>query len=305
MIITITLNPCIDRSMEIESFQYGGLNRVTHTRQDISGKGINVAKAVKQLGMNVKCFGFNYQENRTLLEEELHTAAIPFDLVNVPGRIRTNVKVFEKKSGVMTEFNENGGCVEEKAVADFLRSIEGVEADLFVLSGSVPPGAGCDIYKRIIQSIPGKKVILDADGEYLRLGVEANPTVIKPNLFELENTYGVKLKNRDEIVGLCRKIIADGVEVICVSMGKDGAVLVDEKAAYYAPALSIDVKGVQGAGDSLVAGMCKAMHEKLSTADILRYAAAAAGASLIREGTLMCTAEGFQTMLRCVDIQEI
>jgi 1-phosphofructokinase len=129
---------------------------------------------------------------------------------------------------------------------------------------------------------------LDAEGDLLRHGLKADPDLIKPNLFELEKTFGLKLDSREKILRQCRTLVTDDDHYVCVSMGKDGALLVGKKSAYRAPALEVSVKSLQGAGDSMVAGMCKGLLEKLPPPEILRCAMAAAAATIELEGTRFC-----------------
>ncbi|HBF40160.1 MAG TPA: 1-phosphofructokinase, partial [Firmicutes bacterium] len=110
---------------------------------------------------------------------------------------------------------------------------------------------------------------------------------------------------KQDIVRISRSLIEQGVSIVCVTMGKDGAVMVSSDQAWFAPGSDIQVRGVQGAGDSLVAGICMAMEQQLEIPEMLRYGVAAANASLIREGTLLCTADDFQKMLHQVMIENI
>ena len=134
----------------------------------------------------------------------------------------------------------------------------------------------------------------------LPLSAETLPYAIKPNLFELESAFDVKLQSPKEVVEFCRGKI--GCDIVCVSMGAEGAVLVTPKQAYFCPAFNIDARGVQGAGDSMVAGLIYAIVENLHPQDMLRYAMAAAAASVIRDGTEMCCREDFDVFLeKCPD----
>ena len=151
----------------------------------------------------------------------------------------------------------------------------------------------------------GVRTILDAEGELLLRGMEARPYLIKPNLYEFETAFGLKTKDMKDILAICRKIIADGVKVVCLSMGGDGALIADEKEAYLCRPTPIEVKSTQGAGDSLVAGMCIAMEKGLPISEMLRYGVSTAQGSLIREGTQLCTKEGFEHFEQIVTVEKI
>lgn len=309
MITTLTLNPCIDKTITVDGFKYGELNRVVGTRADISGKGINVSIAVHQLGEGTKCLGFNYKNDSSILRKGLEDIGIQYDLVDVEGTLRTNIKVFDQPVRIMTELNESGHYVNEEAIETLKKLVvhQAETSDIMVFNGSVPQGVPKNIYRTLIESVKekGVKTVLDAEGELLLEGIKAEPYFIKPNLFEFENAFNIKIKDKIDVVKLSRKIISTGVKIVCVSLGSSGAIIVSEDEAYFAPANKLDVKGLQGAGDSLVAGICIAIKQKLGIEEMLRYGVAAANASLIREGTLLCTKEEFERMLPSVNIEKI
>ncbi len=309
MITTLTLNPCIDRTITIQGFQYGGLNRVIHTRSDFSGKGINVSIAVHQLGEETECLGFNYADDSAFVNESLARLGIRHRFIDIAGSLRTNIKVFDEQNSIMTEFNENGHYVEAEALDQLDRLVRerARAAGIIVFNGSVPEGVPKNIYRSLIAAVQGNgvKTVLDADGQLLLEGLEARPYFVKPNLYEFESAFRIKVQSKRDIVRISREIIATGVRLVCVSLGQEGAVLVSGDEAWFAPAMAIKVKGVQGAGDSLVAGICLAIQRELDLDQMLRYGVAAASASLIREGTLLCTAADFQAMLPQVTIEKI
>ncbi len=309
MITTLTLNPCIDRTITINGFKYGGLNRVIHTRSDLSGKGINVSIAVHQLGGQTEALGFNYINNRDFVETNLEQSGIKYRFIDIDGTLRTNVKVFDEQNRVMTEFNENGYPVIPETLPELHKLVYDrvKDSSIMVFNGSVPAGVPKDIYRSLIETVKksGVKTVLDADGELFLEGLKAGPYFIKPNLYEFESAFKVKVQNKQDIVEISRKLIKQGVGIVCVTMGKDGAVVVSHDQAWFAPGSNIEVRGVQGAGDSLVAGICMAVEQRLEVSEMLRYGVAAANASLIREGTLLCTAADFRRMLPLVAIEKI
>lgn len=309
MITTLTLNPCIDKTITVNEFKYGELNRVAGTRTDVSGKGINVSIAVHQLGQKTKCLGFNFTYGSDVMKDSLKKSGIDYEFIDVEGTLRTNIKIFDLKNRVMTELNEHGHFVSEEAVETLKKLVikEAKVSDIMVFNGSVPEGVPKDIYKMLIEAIKdyNVKTILDAEGELLLEGIKARPYFIKPNLFEFETAFKVKATNKKEIVKVAKEIIENGVKIVCVTLGKEGAVIVSEDEAWFAPGCDIKVKGIQGAGDSLVAGVCIGIINKLDVQEMLRYGVAAANASLIREGTLMCTEKDFNAMLPQVTIERI
>lgn len=307
MVITITLNPCIDKSLVIDTFTYGGLNKVLEKRTDAAGKGINVSIVLNELGVETLSLGFNFSANGELITNRLDACAVPYDFVSVDGEVRTNIKLFENKTKTMTEINERGGFVGEAYVSALIEKISrtaGNASNIYVMSGSAPAGIGVDIYRKLTELLRGHRVIVDADGALLSEAVKAKPYAIKPNLFELQNAFGLKTNSHSDIIATARKIIDGGVEIVLVSMGADGAMLVSRDEAFFAPAPDVDVKGQQGAGDSMVAGMCYALEKNLPTADILKCGVACAAGSVSREGTLLCDRALFEEMYRRVDCYE-
>lgn len=306
MTLTVTLNPCLDQTMTLAKFTHGGMNRVKNTRRDAAGKGINVSAALKGLGADSICTGINYVENGKLIEDYLNGLGIRHDFVYADGAVRTNIKLFEEDMQIMTEVNQPGAYVPPETVDELLLKIKNKKAaqtDLLVLSGSRPQGVNADIYHRILEQTEAR-VILDTEGEALlkALSGKHKPFLIKPNLFELETAFDVKLSSRADIASFGQKLTESGPEWVCVSMGGDGAMLIGREHAYYAPALNIPVRGVQGAGDAMVAGLVWGLSHKTEGAEWLRCAVAAASASVVREGTQLCTREGFDEMLTQVTV---
>lgn len=309
MITTLTLNPCIDRTITIEKFLYGGTNKVTNVRNDIGGKGINVSIVLKNLGMETTCLGFRYNQSADKVEKSLQNQNIFSDLVGVDGDQRINIKIFDESQKVMSEFNESGHPVTEEAVERLLQKVDEYldKTTIMILAGSVPKGVPDNIYRTIIEKAneKGIKIILDAANQLFLEGLKGKPYLIKPNIDEFSAALNREIRTREEIIRAAREIIDEGVTYVCVSMGKEGAVLVGKEEAYFAPALDLEVKGIQGAGDSLVAGLAIAMEEGKDVESMLRYAVAAAGGSLIREGTQLCQKEDFERMIAQVQIERL
>ena len=309
MVTTLTLNPCVDRTITINGFRYGGTNKITNVRSDISGKGINVSIALHQLGRETLCVGFNYSGDDTLTRD-LSRMGIAYDLVDVPGKLRINIKAFDADKHVMTEFNEGGGPVSAEDVESLMNRMDAYieRSDIMVINGSAPPGVPSDLYKRMIEKTNayGKKAILDAYGPLLTEGNKAAPFLIKPNRDELEASFGCKIHSLDDSIAIARKIIVEnGVKYVCISMGKEGALLVSGDRAWFSEGADVPVRGVQGAGDSLVSGICMAILDGVSEPEILHYGVAVAHGSLIHDGTQMCMPEDFKQMMELISVREI
>jgi len=304
-VLTMTLNPCIDRTIYFDKFQVGGTNIVKRIIEEAAGKGINVAVGLQHLQIPVKAMGFAYKEDLTKLYGKLEAENIPYRFVEVEGRLRVNQKLFDESKAEMTECNEKGCAVDRKDIEVLLAMLqeELQETSVLVLSGSVPPGVDKDIYARMISIAKkmGVKVILDASGELLKEGVKAGPYLIKPNKEEFEKTFleGEESKNRDtcNVEQIATDIIKLGVNYICLSQGGDGAMLMhlpweengessDELIIEKRSAISVPIRSLQGAGDAMVAGLCKAIY-KGEEDRMLEYAMTMAASTIMLEGTAM------------------
>ena len=302
-ILTMTLNPCIDRTVYLEQLQVGETNIVKKVIEEAAGKGINVAIGLQHLKVPVKALGFAYKEDADKLYEKLGAEEIPHAFVEVEGRLRVNQKLFDESKSQMTECNEKGSPVAKEDVNKLLELLrkELSEASILVLSGSVPPGVNKDIYALMttMANEAGVKVILDASGELLLEGVEAKPYLIKPNREEFVKTFMQERLVNTHIKSVAKKLIENGVTYICLSLGADGAILIS-RSAYNKlsdgndnslviekrPAISVPIRSLQGAGDAMVAGLCKAIYDDEED-KMLDYALNMAASTIMLEGTQM------------------
>lgn len=309
MILSITLNPCIDKTIYLDQLEVGSYNRVKSTRTDLAGKGLNVSTVLNHLKEDTLCMGFNFKNNGSMLERVLDERGVKYDFVTTEGAIRTNIKLFDQTCQVMTEINEAGPLVSASAVAALLDKVDAFleRTHILVMSGSIPPGVPTDIYQRLIRMAHKKdvKTVLDASGEPFLLGLQEKPFLIKPNGLEFEQAFKSELKSGAGPIEVARRAVEGGIPYICISMGSDGALLVDKEHIYRAKALPIEVRGLTGAGDSMVAGMCYAIRKHLGPANMLRYAMAAAGGSIRREGTLLARESDVNELLPQVEIEEL
>lgn len=307
--VVVSLNPCVDKTIWIDQFVYGGTNRVQRTQEDVAGKGTNVCVAFQSLGQECICIGFDYAGSRKTVAQRLAECGGRCEMVTLPGAMRTNLKIFESSTGVMSEINEKGAGIEEKDLQQLLTNYQSMlktldEQSMVILTGSIPPGVPSDIYARMIRMAreQGIRTLLDASGEPLLYGAEAVPYAMKPNQDEIGQILGRSIRTLEEAAEGAKELISRGTAYCCVSLGSEGAVLVTDKHAYRAPALKVEVRGIQGAGDSLVAGMTIALMNGKTEREALQYAMAAAGGSVMQDGTLMCTRELFEQLLDQVEI---
>ncbi len=296
-ILTVTLNPCIDRTILVDNFKQGKTNYYKVLREEVAGKGINVAIAINNLQIPVKSIGIGFDRDYEKMLAMFKQQKLSYELVKVNGSLRNNIKIFDSIHKEMTECNEQGMGIDEKKLQDFMNLLsKNIKiSSMLVANGSVPSTVERDIYKRMIHMANEAQIlsILDASGELLIEGMKEKPLLIKPNKEEFMQTFEVEEK---DIEKKAKEIVKEGIRYVCVSLGSEGAILVNRNGVQRMHAINVDVKGLQGAGDAMVAGICKAVWEERED-KILPYALASAASTVMREGTLMGTIEDFCNLL--------
>lgn len=309
MIITVTLNPAVDITIEVDGIQLGTVNRVKHKRKDPGGKGINVSKVIKDLNEKTTALGFIGGETGKFINDALNLNNIQTDFVEVSTETRENLKIVDVGNQLFTDINAAGGSIREAEIEEFLIKTEKwiKNASVFVLSGSLPQGINSDIYKKIICKANENNVptILDAEGEALFRGIEAKPYLIKPNLEELEKTFSVKLQTEQEIVDFCKSIIDTGVKYVVVSMASKGSIAVSKDEVWVAQSVEVDVKSTVGAGDTMVAALAIAIKNNYSISEALRLSVAAATASISKPGTQLASLKDIELYKKLVKIKKL
>jgi 1-phosphofructokinase len=308
-VLTVTLNPALDKTAIIDKLNIGGLNRVKTFRIDPGGKGINVAKVLKNFSEEVKATGLIAGNQGKLLLEYLSLAGIKSSFHEVVGETRTNLKIYEEHSGTITEINDPGFTVTENDLLCFERKLSELlgSASFLVLSGSLPIGATHNIYNQFIKLAKSKglRTMLDADGMALQNGIKAVPYAIKPNIYELELLTGKKMSSLEHIVDAARSLTKKGIEIVAVSMGEDGAVVCNNKDSYHVSPLPIKAKSPVGAGDSMVAALVFAFLKAYPLDEAAKWAVAAGTATAAKPGTELCTLEEIPNYIRKVKINKL
>lgn len=289
MIVTVTMNPAIDKTVEIEMLQQGGLNRISKIEYDVGGKGINVSKTIHELGGESVATGFLAGNTGRTIENVLNEKGIKNDFIWVKGETRTNTKVFEK-SGMVTELNEPGPVPTKEELELLMKKLEQYAAPdtLFVLAGSVPKGMNTDIYAQIIELVhrKGAKVLLDADGDLFRSALVATPDIIKPNSIELEEYAGFDYKaSEDELIQVARDLLNKGISMVAVSMGRRGAIMLKKDYCAKCDALSVKAHSTVGAGDAMVAALSYACEKGMDEDETLKLSIATSAGAVTTVGT--------------------
>ena len=289
MIYTVTLNPAIDKTVVIDNFTAGAVNRIGSIREDAGGKGINVSKCLKKLGADTVAVMILAGNTGKRLGSMLEEMKITMLRIPAEGENRTNLKIIDPVNHQNTDINEPGPKIDE----DLLESVKEKlgksvhKGDIVVLSGSLPKGADKNLYARWVKYFyyRGVSVYLDADGELMAKGIAAVPAMIKPNNDELAALLGKEKLTLDEMVAEGQRLVETGIEEVVISLGGDGILSVSKDGCYMAEALAVPVKSTVGAGDSVVAAMAYGKEKKLPREEMLRLAVAIGAASVMQDGS--------------------
>lgn len=308
MITAVSLNPAIDRTILITRLERGCVNRIISTREDIGGKGINVAKILNRLKVPSQVYGFVGSQNKQIVEELLSQEELQYHFLETDGVTRTNTKIVELERGITTDLNEPGVHIKDETMMKFksLLLAEAEQNEFVVFSGSIPRGISIDIYYELIKAVRGQaKTILDAEGPLLVEGMKAHPYMIKPNLHELAEAFNIKLTTNEDIVTFGKALSHKyDIHLILVSMGDKGSLLITKEECYRAEPIKVEVKSTVGAGDSMIAGMLYGLSHHLSIEESYAYATACGTLAVTKEGTQSFSFDEVQAMLSKVQINQ-
>ena len=301
MVITVTLNPALDRTLIIEDFTLGIVNRASKERFDIGGKGINVSKVLKNLGIESKAIGFLGGMVKSVFLEELDNRGIEHQFVEIGAQTRTNIKVVDNKNSTNTDVNEAGTVIKEEELQKFIDIYKEncKSGNIIVISGGIPRGVSDNMYAILIKIAKerGAYTILDAEGELFKKAIMEKPYAIKPNTHELSLLFNERLEDENKIIEKAVGVQRNGVSKILVSLGAKGAIYVTDDEIYSAKGLKVEVNSTVGAGDSMVAAMVYSLHNDLSNKDTLTFAQACGASTVQLEGTEACTLDEVKSLL--------
>ncbi len=286
MILTVTLNPVLDRVVEIPDFRVGKVNRVEKERIRVAGgKGINVSRVAKILGEPTLATGWLGGRTAGFIKERLKKEGIASDFVSIAGESRLNLTILDPVIPSQTHLVEKGPRIfpseikklEEK-VGDLVR-----KARVVVFSGSVPPGVSENIYNSLIRLVYREKEniipILDTRGEPLKQGLQGKPFMLKPNKEEMENLMGKSLESEADLIRQVRALVEKYVQLVVVSRGKDKVMVMEKESLLMVSPPEINSLNTIGAGDALVGGFAVGLSRGLSLKEMSTLAVACAAAS--------------------------
>ena len=288
-IITVTVNPALDKTAECAQIATGGLNRLSNVTADAGGKGVNVSKAIAALGGKSIATGFAGGGAGRGIESALRGLGVATDFVSIGGQTRTNTKIISR-DGLLTEFNEPGPSVTPDETASLRQKLVGYAGQdaVFAFAGSLAGGMAPDAYEEMILLVKdkGSAVSLDADGEAFKLALAAKPDIVKPNGYELAQYFGLeRLPDMDGLAELCGRLIGVGAGLVALSMGRDGAMFVTASEALYAPGLSVAALSAVGAGDCMVGALLYGFCSGMGLREAAALSVAASAGAVATRGT--------------------
>ena len=319
MIYTVTLNPALDRTLTVPSLRLGEVNRARSVRLDHSGKGINVSRALRLLGVPSRIIAFLGGGTGRAIRDGLVAEGLDVFCAEVADETRQNVTVVDEGAGVLTKINEPGAAVSPADLAVMAALIERSAAagDLWAFTGSLPPGVPPDFYARLITLVQarGGRAFLDSSGEALRQGLTARPYAIKPNSEEAGEALGRPVVSDDDHVAALRWFQDNGSRLVCLTRGTRGIVLaLDGVPRTGAPRTGAPLSATPppvvaaspiGAGDATLAGLVWAVRDGCDPAETARRAVACGTAAAMQEGTGVGERASVEMLLREVRVDRI
>jgi tagatose 6-phosphate kinase len=285
MILTVTLNVSIDKLYRIDELKPGEVMRVREARYTAGGKGLNVTKTAQIAGAVVLATGFVGGHAGAFVLEQLQKKGIDNDFIQVDGETRSCINIIEEGSGRQTEFLEPGFTVTAENITSFLSKYDELlnQAYVVTISGSVPAGCSDTIYSDLISraKAKGKKVILDSSGKLLAQGLQAQPTLIKPNRDEIAALTGTRTTDYTQLVKYAQKLQKCGIEYVVVSLGKEGALMVSEEGVFRGITPDVPVVNTVGCGDAMVAALAVGFERGYKSAELLRFGLAVSTANAL------------------------
>ena len=301
MIYTVTFNPSLDYIVSVENFQLGLTNRTSSELILPGGKGLNVSMVLGNLGITNTALGFVAGFTGEEIVRRIEEMGVKSDLIQIrEGISRINLKL---KSIDGTEINGCGPLISEENIQKLMSRLDVLNrGDVLILAGSIPGSMPNDIYRKIMQRLEGKGVMIavDATRELLINVLEYHPFLVKPNNYELGEIFGVELKTREEVIPYAKRMQEMGADNVLVSMAGEGAVLAaSDGSIHMAPAPKGKLVNSVGAGDSMVAGFIAGWMEKHDYIHAFTMGVAAGSASAFSE--LLATKEEIEEVYRQIN----
>ncbi|MHC4778198.1 MAG: 1-phosphofructokinase [Planctomycetota bacterium] len=309
MIYTVTLNPALDRILDVEDLVPDDANRVVLESRWAGGKGIDASRVIYTLGGASVAMGFIGGFTGLELEGRLVNEGVLTKFIRCAGETRTNVYVRNRSTGTQTALNCSGPRILPQEIAQIFNQIRDLsDADHVLISGSLPKGVNEGFYNQLIMTLKekGAFVALDTDGAPLKRSLEARPDLIKPNRHEFGRLTGCHSTDLEELVAASRALIDGGVGSVLLTLGGDGMVFTGPgEPAVFSKAPPVEAVSPIGAGDATLGAFVLQLALGRDETDCLRMAAAAGAATAMTPGVELCHPKDVEKLLPKVEVREI
>jgi 6-phosphofructokinase 2 len=308
MIATITLNPTIDRTITVHGLVLDEANRWTSLRLYAGGKGIDVSRAIHEMGGRTTAYGFIGGATGRTVEIKLDEDGVPYSFTPIEQETRTNFIIADTKNAQQTRIDAPGPRISKRELERFGDRLSRIDPrpDMMVIGGSVPPGVPDNIYYDIVTSCKNSKTrcILDSAGQWLKEGIKAKPYLIKPNVPEAEELLDTKLRTEEDIIKAALNLIEMGIEIGVISRGKDGIIAATKQSVVKAIAPPLKVVSAVGAGDCAIAGLALKLAYGEPLIEACRLAVAMGAAAVLTPGTELAHRADVEKLLPQIKVSE-
>ena len=307
MILTVTLNPAIDKQYLVDALCPNEVMRVNSVSNTAGGKGLNVSRVAALAGERVAAMGFGGGHTGDQFESLLCEPQIEKCLTRVKAQTRCCINVRDQGANRSTEFLEPGEPVTQSDISRFVHDFQArlLTADVVTISGSMPAGVPEDFYADLIKMCreAGKPVILDTSGRALEVSLAAKPDWIKPNTDEIRQILKTEISSREQLIQAAKELHAAGIPNVAVSLGKDGVLVVCKEGVYFGSTPDLPVVNTVGCGDSMVAGFAVGTARGMPMEETIRFAVAVSTANALVRETGSYRAEDLEKILPQIQVE--
>jgi len=309
MIATITLNPSLDEHIMVHGLVVEETNRWVRLLRYAGGKGIDVSRAIHEMGGETIAYGFIGGPNGRVVEIMLDEEGVPASFTPIRQETRTNFIITDTKTSQQTRIGAPGPHISISELERFAKKLRQIHPrlEIMAIGGSVPPGIPVNIYHDIIMEAKGfgVRTILDSAGQWLVEGIKAKPYLVKPNVHEAEMLLGRELPTEEAIIEGSLDLVEMGIEVAIISRGKEGIIAATKKNLIKAVPPAVKVRSAVGAGDCTIAGLALKLAYGEPLIEACRLAVAMGTAAVLTPGTVLCRRADVERLLPQIEVQEM
>ena len=309
MIATVTLNPCLDRTISVHGLVVDEVNRWASSRLYAGGKGIDVSRAIREMGGRATAYGFIGGAAGRAVEILLDEEEVPFNFTSIKQETRTNFIITDTKTYQQTRIDAPGPRISKREYDRYHRKMRQIypRPDLIVAGGSIPPGVPVDIYYGLIMEAKdfGVRTILDSEGIWLEEGLKAKPYLIKPNVHEVEKLLKMELPTEEAVTRAALSLVEMHAEIVVISGGRDGIIVATKDRIFKAVPPPVKARSTVGAGDCVTAGLALKLSRNEPLIEACRLAVAMGTAAVLNLGTELCHRADVERLLPQVKVWEM